>query len=91
MFRTFLLILFLCGLTVLSGCLEYRARAETAICPLPSLPRVCLPEVKIPDCEVAPRPRACEPLKRPQPLSETERLQSVARVSTLDRMRAMSR
>ena len=39
MFRTFLLILFLCGLTVLSGYLEYRARAEPYICP--SQPRVC--------------------------------------------------
>ena len=39
MFRMFLLILFLCGLTVLSGYLEYRARAERYICP--SQPRVC--------------------------------------------------
>ena len=95
MFRMFLLMLFLCGVTLLSGCLEYRARAETAICPLPSLPRVCLPEVKIPDCEVAPRPRACEPMKRPEKLSleavAIDPLQSVSRVSTLDRMRAMSR
>ena len=41
MFRTFLLTLFIYGLTVLSGCLEYRARAETALCPSPPLPRVC--------------------------------------------------
>lgn len=92
MFRTFLLMLFLCGVTLLSGCLADRARAETSICPLPSLPRVCVPEVKIPDCEVeTPRPRACEPLKRPQPLSLEDKLQSVSRVSTLDIMRAMSR
>ena len=88
----FLLILFLCGVTLLSGCLADRARAETALCPSPSLPRVCVPEVKIPDCEVAPPlPRACEPMKRPQALSETDKLQSVSRVSTVDIMRAMSR
>lgn len=39
MFRSFLLILFLSGLTVLSEYLKYRARAETYSCP--SLPRVC--------------------------------------------------
>ena len=95
MFRIFLLMLFLCGLTVLSGCLADRARAETSLCPSPPLPRVCVPEVKIPDCEVAPRPRACEPLKRRQKLSleavAIDPLQSVWRVSTLDIMRAMSR
>lgn len=95
MFRAFLLMLVLCGLTILSVVLEYRARAETYTCPSPPLPRVCLPEVKIPDCEVAPRPRACEPLKRPQKLSleavAIDPLQSVSRVSTMDRMRAMSR
>ena len=32
MFRTFLLILFLCGLTLFSVVLEYRARAETFAC-----------------------------------------------------------
>ena len=93
MFRTFLLMLFLCGLTILSGYLEYRARAETSICP--SLPRVCVPEVKIPNCEVAPRPRACEPMKRRQKLSleavNKDPLNTVSRVSTLDIMRAMSR
>jgi len=91
MFRTFLLMLFLCGLTILSGCSEYRARTETALCSSPPLPRVCLPEVKIPDCEVAPRPRTCEPMRSPQPLSVEDKLQSVARVSTADIMRAMSR
>lgn len=40
MFRTFLLMLFLSGLTILSGYLEDRATAETSICH-PSLPRVC--------------------------------------------------
>ena len=71
MFRTFLLMLFLCGLTILSGYLEYRARAETSLCPSPSLPRVCVPDVKIPNCEVAPPLlRSCEfPMKSPQPLS----------------------
>ena len=94
MFRTFLLILFLCGLTVLSGYLEHRARAETYSCP--SLPRVCVPDVKIPNCEVAPPlPRACKPMKSPQPLSienvKTDKLNTVSRVSTLDILRAMSR
>ena len=96
MFRSFLLILFLSGLTLLSGCLADRARAETALCPSPSLPRVCVPEVKIPDCEVAPPlPRACEPMKRRQKLSleavAIDPLQSVSRVSTHNIMRAMSR
>ena len=95
MLRMFLLILFLCGLTVLSGCLADRARAETSICPSPSLPRVCVPEVKIPDCQVAPRPRACEPLKRPEKLSleavAIEKLTAVSRVSTHNILRAMSR
>ncbi|MYA69390.1 hypothetical protein F4009_00005 [Candidatus Poribacteria bacterium] len=92
MFRTFLLILFLCGLTAVSVVTEYRARAETSLCPSP---RVCVPEVKIPDCEVAPRPRACEPLKRRQKLSleavAIDPLNTVSRVSTLDILRAMSR
>ena len=95
MFRTFLLMLFLCGLTVLSVVLENRARAETSICPSPPRPRVCLPEVKIPDCEVLPVPRTCEVMKRPQPLSledvPKETLNTVSRVSTLDIIRAMSR
>ena len=93
MFRMFLLILFLCGVTILSGCLADRARAETSLCLSSSPPRVCVPE--IPDCEVAPRPRACEPLKRPQKLSleavNKDPLNTVSRVSTLDIMRAMSR
>lgn len=109
MFRTFLLILFLCGVTILSGYLADRARAETSLCPSPSLPRVCVPEAPppcVPDarfkfigclpgpraCEVLPPvPRSCEPLKRPQKRSQTETLQSVSRVSTLDMMPAMSR
>ena len=68
MFRTFLLILFLSGLTALSVFLEYRASAETYAC---QPPRVCVPDVKIPNCEVAaPLPRSCEfPMKRPQKLS----------------------
>ena len=94
MFRTFLLILFLCGLTVLSGYLEYRARAEPYSCP--SLPRVCVPDVKIPNCEVAPPLlRSCERMKSPQPLSledvKKDKLNTVSRVSTLDIMRALSR
>ena len=92
MLRKIFLIILCCGLTIVSVSLEYRARAETYICPPP---RVCVPEVKIPNCEVAPRPRACEPLKRPQKLSleavAIDPLQSVSRVSTLDMMRAMSR
>lgn len=92
MFRSFLLMLFLFGLTILSGYLEYRARAETYICPSPSLPRVCVPDVKIPNCEVTPPlPRACEPLKRPQKLSETNKLQNVARGSTHNILRAIGR
>ncbi|RKU06984.1 hypothetical protein C6503_24745 [Candidatus Poribacteria bacterium] len=93
MFRTFLLIFLFCGLTILSGYLEYRARAETYTCP--SLPRVCVPDVKIPDCEVAARPRACEQMKRSQKLSledvPIDPLNTVSRVSTLDILRAMSR
>lgn len=96
MYRMFLLIFLLSGLTLLSGCLEYRARAETSLCPSPSLPRVCVPEVKIPDCEAeTPRPRACEPMKRPQKLSleavANDPLNAVSRVSTHNIMRAMSR
>ena len=95
MFRIFLLMLFLCGVTLLSGCLADRARAETSLCPSPPLPRVCVPDVKTPDCEVAPRPRACEPLKRPQKLSleavAMNKLNTVSRVSTMDMMRAIGR
>ena len=91
MFHKIFLIFLCCGLTVLSVVLEYRGSAATSVCPSPSLPRVCVPEVKVPNCEVAPLPRACEPLKRPQALSETDKLQSVSRVSTVDIMRAMSR
>ena len=89
MFRTFLLMLFLCGLTVLSVVLSYRARAETSICPSPSRPRVCVPE--IPKCEVLPVPRACEPMRSPQPLSLEDKLNTLSRVSTLDILRAIGR
>ena len=68
MFRTFLLIFLCCGRTAVSVVFEYRGSAETYICPSPSLPRACLPDVKH-NCEVGPRPRACEPMKRPQKLS----------------------
>ena len=93
MFRMFLLILFLCGLTVLSGYLEYRARAERYICP--SQPRVCVPDVKPPNCEVAPPlPRSCERMKSSQPLFledvKMDKLKTVSRVSTLDILQAMS-
>ena len=80
MFRTFLLMLFLCGLAAFSVMLSYRARAETSLCPSPPRPRVCVPE--IPKCEVLPVPRACE---------KKEKLNSVSRVSTLDLLRAMRR
>ena len=66
--RKILLILLLCGLTTVSVVLEYRASAERYACePL----RVCVPDVKIPNCEVAPPfPRSCGfPMKRPQKLS----------------------
>ncbi|RKU09497.1 hypothetical protein C6503_21305 [Candidatus Poribacteria bacterium] len=63
MFRSFLLILFLCGLTVVSVVLEYKASAETFACP-PT--RVCLPKAP-PPCETLPcvldvKPPDCEPL-----------------------------
>ncbi|MDE0017838.1 MAG: hypothetical protein OXU51_16770 [Candidatus Poribacteria bacterium] len=57
--------------------------------------RVCVPDVRVPDCEVAPFPRACEPLKRRQKLSleavAMNKLNTVSRVSTLDMMRAIGR
>lgn len=109
MFRTFLLILFLCGLTVLSVVLEYRASAAGSECGFP--PRaICVPDVKppdcvIPDCEVL-RPLlrvSCErawreplmktrvrsPQRFPCFVFEDDKLQTVARVSTLDIMRAI--
>ena len=49
MFRTLILIFLFCGLTVLSLFLEYHSDAETYECPLP---RVCVQEVKPPDCEI---------------------------------------
>ena len=94
MFRTFLLILLLCGLTAFSVFLEYRASAETYAC---QPPRVCVPDVKIPNCEVAPPlPLSCEfPMKRPQKLSfeavAIEKLNTVSRVFTLDILRAIRR
>ena len=92
--RKILLILLLCGLTAVSVVLEYRARAETYAC---QPERVCVPDVKIPNCEVAPPlPRSCEfPMKRPQKLSfeavAIEKLNAVSRVFTLDIMRAIRR
>ena len=62
MFRTFLLMLFLCGLTSVSVVLSYRASARF---PYDCQPvRVCLPETP-PRCETIPclpdvRPPACE-------------------------------
>ena len=62
MFRTFLLMLFLCGLTAVSVVLSYRASAEPFACHvapicLPEAPLgcqtiACLPEVQPPECEV---------------------------------------
>ena len=61
MFRTFLLILFLSGLTIVSVVLSYKASAETFACPPvhmclpkappPCEPLPCVPDVKPPDCE----------------------------------------
>ncbi|MYA71881.1 hypothetical protein F4009_22200 [Candidatus Poribacteria bacterium] len=121
MFRSFLLILFLCGLTAVSVVLEYKASAETFACPptrvcLPKAPPPCetlpcVPDVKPPDCEPlncdVSRPllrRACahawrkhlrETVRRsPPPLCfvdvKFDKLQTVARVSTANIMRAMS-
>ena len=71
MFRTFLLIFSLCGLTTVSVVLSYRASAETYECPpspvcLPEAPLrcetiKCLPSVqppvcKMPVCETVPHP-----------------------------------
>lgn len=109
MFRTFLLILFLSGLTAFSVVLEYK---KTSAAPSDCPPvRVCVPAVLPPacpraDCEVE-RPslrRWCAPSLRVH-LRETVRsrpqlpcllfredpLQSVARVSTADILRAISR
>ena len=92
--RKILLILLLCGLTTVSVVLEYRASAETYAC---QPPRVCVPDVKIPNCEGAvPLPRSCGfPMKRPQKLSfeavAIENLNAVSRVSTLGFLRAIRR
>ena len=92
--RKILLMLLLCGLTAVSVVLEYRARAETYAC---QPPRVCVPDVKIPNCEVAaPLPWSCGfPMKRPQKLSfeavAIEKLNTLAQVSTLDILRAIRR
>jgi len=122
MFRTFLLILFLSGLTAVLVVLEYKASAETFACPptrvcLPKAPPPCeplrcVPDVKPPDCEPldcdVSRPllrRACayawrehlrETVRRsPPPLCfvdvKFDKLQTVARGSTADILRAMSR
>ena len=48
------LIFLYCGLIVLAVCLEYRASAGTYVCPPP--PRVCIPDVKPPDCIEQTRP-----------------------------------
>lgn len=100
MFRTFLLMLFLCGVTLLSGHLADRARAETSLCPSPSLPRVCVPEAPPPCVPEArfigclPGPRACEvgfpPLPRscePQKRPEKLSLEAVA----IDPLQSVSR
>ena len=123
MFRTFLLILFLCGLTALSVLLEYRASAETYACEpqrvclseapppcemMPCLPSMQPPACEMPVCEAAPHPlhrQSQQCLRLWHGVSETVfarphfpcflfreyPLQSVARVSTADIMRALSR
>ena len=60
MFRTLLLILFLCGLIVLSVVLEYRADAAAYECE--QLRAICVP-VKPPDC-VIPDCQVMRPLLR---------------------------
>lgn len=121
MFRTVLLLLFFCGLTVLSVVLEYKASAATYECqplrvcmpaaPLPCNTLPCVPDVTPPDC---PRPdcdverpllrRSCAHAWR-APLMKTgvrhpqlpcfifreDKLNAVARVSTLDILRAIGR
>lgn len=110
MFRTFLLMLFLCGLTLFSVVLEYRASAVGSVCEqprdlcIPVKPPMCV----IPDCEVS-----CPLLRRscaqawrehfienpvirsPQSLCFVDvpfdQLQTVARVSTHNILRAMGR
>ena len=71
MFRSLLLILFLCGLTAFSVVLKYQASAATYECqplrvcqpasPPPCQPMLCLPSVQPPDC---PRPD-CERVQHP--------------------------
>ena len=102
-----LLILFLCGLVVLSVVLEYRASAETPTCsPRGLCLRVQPPDCVKPDCEVL-RPllhRSCEhrwqqpligdTIRCPQSLFfvfDDDKLSTVAMVSTLDILRAMGR
>ena len=109
MLRILFLIFFLCGLTIFSVSLEYRATAETFECqPL----RVCVPNVQPPDCEIpdcqvgfVPLRRSCErpwrepligtPIRYPQSLCFVDvpfdPLEMVARVSTLDILRAIGR
>ncbi|MDE0398617.1 MAG: hypothetical protein OXL96_12545 [Candidatus Poribacteria bacterium] len=85
MFRSFLLIFSLCGLTAVSVVLEYKASAETFACP-PT--RVCLPKAP-PPCETLPcvpsgQPPVCEmPVCQvPHPLPKrTGVLRSLHRVS----------
>ena len=63
MFRTFLLIFLLCGLTVFSVLTEDRTSAETYACqPL----RMCLPETP-PPCETIPCAPSVQPLECEMP------------------------
>lgn len=108
MFRKILLIFLFCGLIALSVILEYRASAETYVCPSPRGPCIIVkpPDCVIPDCEVSrPLLRWCEhqwreplignAIRCPQRLCfvdvKMDRLQTVARVSTLNIMRAIGR
>lgn len=69
MLRILFLILFLCGLTIVSVSLEYRASAAGAACEFP-LRAICVPDVKPPDCEIPdcevlpPVRRSCEHASR---------------------------
>ena len=74
MFRTFLLIFSLCGLTALSVMLSYRASAEAYECqpqpvglpeaPLPYEMILCLPSVQPPACEMPECQAVPHPLHR---------------------------
>ena len=103
MLRILFLIFFLCGFTVLSVFLEYRASAEVSHeCPSD---RVCVPKPRPRACEVLPPSRrSCErawqehiignAIRSPQPMCfvfSRDKLQTVARVLTLDIMRAIGR